>query len=167
MITIDIEDDEIRAALAGALAQLENPAPLMAQIGEALLVSTRERFARGVDPDGSAWAQRSQATLDRYAAMKPPRRPGPKPLTLSGYLQRSLFPFSAPDHAGIGAPAIYAAAMQFGAARGAFGSTARGAPIPWGAIPARPFLGLSAKDRQTILDLVAEALEAATGSATA
>jgi len=34
-------------------------------------------------------------------------------------------------------------------------------PIPWGDIPARPFLGLSDEDRSGILDIVSEALAAA------
>jgi rhamnose transport system permease protein len=67
---------------------------------------------------------------------------------VSGSLSRSLFAFSGPDHAGVASPAIYGAVMQFGAAQGAFGTTARGAPIPWGSIPARPFLGRSEEVRR-------------------
>lgn len=41
-----------------------------------------------------------------------------------------------------------------GAKRGAFGVSRRGGPLPWGDIPARPFLGLSADDRKTIEEIV-------------
>ncbi len=54
----------------------------------------------------------------------------------------------------IGSPSIYAGTHQFGAAKGAFGSTSKGAPIPWGDIPARPFLGLSDADEADIRDLI-------------
>jgi phage gpG-like protein len=61
---------------------------------------------------------------------------------------------------------IYAAVQQFGAAKGAFGRTSRGAPIPWGNIPARPFLGISAEDEPLMLEIVAEWFQAAaTGGA--
>ena len=43
---------------------------------------------------------------------------------------------------------------QFGAEKGAFGATSRGTPIPWGDIPARPFLGLSADDRDGVRDRI-------------
>lgn len=41
---------------------------------------------------------------------------------------------------------VYAGTHRFGALKGAFGTTSRGVPIPWGDIPARPFLGLSEAD---------------------
>lgn len=164
MISIRIEDGQITARLAETARRLGDLSPVTAEIAETLFVSTRQRFASGTDPEGKVWAPRSQTTLDRYAAMKPPRRPGAHPLTVSGGLMRSIFPFSGPDHAGVGASAIYAAAMQFGAAQGAFGAfigkDKRGRDhfhsIPWGNIPARPFLGLSAKDRVDILDILGE-----------
>jgi len=53
---------------------------------------------------------------------------------------------------------VYAAVHQFGAAQGAFGNTSRGSPIPWGDIPARPYLGLSDDDRQEIETFVADRL---------
>ncbi|MGB0955835.1 MAG: phage virion morphogenesis protein [Panacagrimonas sp.] len=54
--------------------------------------------------------------------------------------------------------------QQFGARKGAFGTTRRGAPIPWGDIPARPFLGISDEDRTEIELLLFEFLEDQTGS---
>jgi phage gpG-like protein len=61
----------------------------------------------------------------------------------------------------VGSPMIHAATMQFGAAQGAFGRTSRGGPIPWGNIPARPFLGLSQTDRAGVLEIIAEYLAGA------
>ena len=64
-----------------------------------------------------------------------------------------------PDFVEIGTNKIYAAVMQFGAAKGAFGTDAGGSSIPWGAIPARPFLGISDQDRTNIAATVDEWLE--------
>ena len=50
----------------------------------------------------------------------------------------------------VGSTRIYAGAHQFGARRGACGTNKKGAPIPWGDIPARPFLGVSDADKKTI-----------------
>ena len=41
-------------------------------------------------------------------------------------------------------------AHQFGAKHRAYGKTKRGAPISWGDIPTRPFLGVSDADKKTI-----------------
>ena len=58
-----------------------------------------------------------------------------------------------------GSPLEYAATQQFGAEQGEFG---RGSfkkrngsfPIPWGDIPARPFVGISDQDQVEILDII-------------
>ena len=47
---------------------------------------------------------------------------------------------------------VYAATHQFGAERGEFGADRRGRPIPWGDIPARPFLGVGDEQRGIILE---------------
>ncbi|WP_409934431.1 phage virion morphogenesis protein [Tepidimonas sp.] len=37
---------------------------------------------------------------------------------------------------------------------GTFGATKRGGKIPWGDVPARPFMGISDDDRSAILDII-------------
>ncbi len=49
---------------------------------------------------------------------------------------------------------VYAATHQFGAEQGEFGTTARGGPIPWGDIPARPSLGRSVDLDAEIADAI-------------
>lgn len=63
----------------------------------------------------------------------------------------------------VGSSLEYAATQQFGAKKGAFGKTKKGRDIPWGDIPARPFLGLSAKDKQDVLAILNEHLAKAMG----
>ena len=56
---------------------------------------------------------------------------------------------------------VYGATHQFGMKKGYAGCTTRGAPIPWGDIPARPFLGISEDDEGDILDLLKTHLDGA------
>jgi phage virion morphogenesis protein len=158
MYSIEISDAAVTAALdrlAGALADMT---PAMEEIGEALTASTQDRMQAGLQPDGAPFAPRSPVTLARYE--KAGIRYG-NPLNVSGILRGGIFPQASADQVRIGSNAIQAAVMQFGAAQGAFGRTARGGPIPWGNIPARPFLGLSDTDRTSIGDIVNEWLERA------
>ena len=87
------------------------------------------------------------------------------------------------DRVEVGSPMVYAAVQQFGAKMGEFGrysqvsrwrkyekgdfrkhaGTVKGFPIPWGDIPARPFLGLSNGDVDQVLTIVHEHLMAAAG----
>lgn len=55
---------------------------------------------------------------------------------------------------------VCAAAHQFGMSQGYAGKTKRGAPIPWGDIPPRPFLGVSEEDGDRILDILRDYLHA-------
>ena len=48
--------------------------------------------------------------------------------------------------------------MQEGAAKGAFGNDKRGRPVPWGRIPARVWLGISAADETAIVEIAEEYL---------
>jgi len=158
MADIIITNDEITAALARLSAALSDMTPVMEELGQILTLSTMRRFGEGVAPDGSRWAPKSQTTLNRYGARSSNRidiRPlfGP-----SGDLNSQIFYEVTPDSVSWGSPKIYAATQQFGAAQGAFGRTSRNGPIPWGNIPARPFLGISADDQTNILDTIAEAL---------
>jgi phage virion morphogenesis protein len=153
-----ITDDEITGALLRLSAALSDMTPVMQEIGEIMVDSTKQRFPQGIAPDGSRWAPKSQTTLNRYGARTSNRidiRPlfGP-----SGALSSQIFYEAASDSVTWGSPMVYAAVQQFGAAQGAFGRTSRNGPIPWGNIPARPFLGVSAEDQTNILDAITEAL---------
>jgi phage virion morphogenesis protein len=174
MITIEIDDRAVRAALAGLAQRMQDMRPVMADIGEYLVESTRRRFAAGRAPDGTPWAPNSPVTLRRYLARFGGsfRRRG-KGLTKAGAaraaakrpligetrrLSGEIAYRAEPRAVSVGSSLVYAATQQFGARRGQFGRTRRGAPIPWGDIPPRPFLGLSGGDRGRIIDIVADAV---------
>ncbi|MEW6133667.1 MAG: phage virion morphogenesis protein [Pseudomonadota bacterium] len=170
MITVEITDQETRKAFANLIASAENPKQLMAQIGELLVDSTKQRFATSTAPDGSRWAENSDITLlgylDKYKGsyrkkdggltQKGAKRlGGKKPLIgESGALSTTIaYKIEGVGTLIIGSPMEYAGAHQFGMEKGYAGSTKGGAPIPWGDIPAREFLGLSDQDQVMILEL--------------
>ncbi|MCO1337222.1 phage virion morphogenesis protein, partial [Microbulbifer sp. OS29] len=74
-----------------------------------------------------------------------------KVLTLSGLLRNTLRYQVQGTELLFGTDRPYGAVHQFGATQGQFGKTKRGGPIPWGNIPARPWLGTSAEDDREIL----------------
>lgn len=127
--------------------------PLMRDIGEYLLRTTKDRFEDERAPDGAPWQPLSEATRRRK------RRNKDRILTESGHLGGPSLSYRAsPSELLLGSSAVYAGTHQFGAKRGSFGTTSKGAPIPWGDIPAREFLGLSSADSAEIADLVGDYL---------
>lgn len=166
MITIELKDEEVLSGLEALLADLT---PVMNEIGEFLVKSTKARFKAGVAPDGTAWAARSPATLAIYKRKN--MRYGPKPLHKSGEMSGQIFHSYGRDSVQVGSSARQAAVMQFGAVKGSTGAyfytTKTGRQVdgasPWGTIPARPFLGLSESDRTGVIEIVGDWLARAAG----
>lgn len=161
MIRHDLDLTFAEAVLAALETSLADMSPVMEDLGEYLVTSTKARFPTGTAPDGTKWAPKSQATLARYGAKKSNRvdvRPlyGP-----SGMLSRMIFHSASQTEVSWGSNMIYSAVMQFGAAKGAFGAMSNGASIPWGRIPARPFIGISAEDEVNIIATLEDWLERA------
>jgi phage virion morphogenesis protein len=176
LIRIEVDDQAVRAALGELLRRVQDPAPALREIGELLVASTRQRFATGRAPDGTPWAPNSPVTVLRYLSRfggsfrrrgggltkrGQARAAAKKPLIgetrrLSSEIAYRLIPRGVE----VGSSLEYAATQQFGARKGQFGRTRRGAPIPWGDIPPRPFLGLSDADRTSVLQLLAAHLRA-------
>lgn len=160
MLRVQLDADAAFAALDRLAGALDDMTPVMAEIGEQLQETTEARFDQGADPEGHPWAPKSQTTIDAY--VRRGKTADRRPLWGPGEgirLARSFHSVFGPSFVEIGTNAIQSAVMQFGAKKGAFGKTKRGSSIPWGDIPARPFLGLSELDRQNIADTVEEWLE--------
>jgi phage virion morphogenesis protein len=154
MITIELTSDSVGPALQRVAEALDETAPLMAQIAEYLVVSTKRRFPTGKGPTGAPWAPKSPVTLASYGARKSNRVDNRPLFGPSGQLNSQIFPESGPDFAAVGSNRVYAAMMQFGGTKAAF-------PHLWGNIPARPFLGFSDEDETAILQLLADGIGAA------
>jgi phage gpG-like protein len=154
MIEIDLKAGSLTATLDRLGDRFDDMTELMQDFGEYLVAATETRFADGAGPDGLPWAPKTPATLAAYARGDDPY--STKPLVKSGGLSRSIFPRHGPRFVEVGSTLIYAAVMQGGAAKGAFGATKGGSPIPWGDIPARPYLGISAEDETELVKIVGE-----------
>lgn len=167
MATIKIKNDTITPALEALARQMGDMSDVMNDIGMALVASSEKRMDDGVSPDGSAFAPRSPVTIKHYERNKISFG---GVLHKSGKLRQNIFHTYGPEHVEIGTNEPYAAVMQFGAAQGQFGAfigkDKKGRDhfhsIPWGNIPARPFLGVSQQDEIDILDILAEWAQSAT-----
>lgn len=157
---IEVHDSEVLGAFNRLLSMGENPGPWLKIIGHNLAESTRLRFRDGRGPTGTSWAPLSPVTL---ALRRKGKGAGSaKPLLDTGRLANSITHRVGHNYVEVGTNVIYARMQQMGAAKGAFGRTRRGAPIPWGRVPGRPFLGLSLADRADALDVIREAIDRAT-----
>lgn len=105
-IKLIIDDAEIQKAL-NKLAKASNDLSVpMAQVGEYLLRSTRERFRTQQSPDGIPW----QALSNKYKK----KRNKNKILTERGHLQGQLDMQSNKDSAAVDSDREYSAIHQFG-----------------------------------------------------
>lgn len=103
-----------------------------------------------VSPDGTPWVPSKRAT-----------HVGGKTLHDSGRLLRSLTFEETSDSVEYGSNVVYSAIHQLGQAVGASGiwegigknGKKRTLSIPFGDIPARPYLGVSSEDREVISEL--------------
>ena len=157
MTKIEFNAEAARTAIREAMQRLTDMTPIFQEAGEYLRRATAVRFKSGISPEGKAWAPKKPSTLERY------KRLGYGSLTRpligpSRQLSGNIVLNVARDRAEVGSNAPYAAVMQFGAAKGAFGSDSRGRPIPWGRIPARAWLGISSEDERAIVEIVEEHL---------
>ncbi len=136
-VSISIDTAEVQQTLERLQRRLSDMRPAMNSIGSAVASFTRMRFVRQQDPWGAPWKPLQPSTIAG-------RRKGSSvPLRDTGRLMNSI------NHALRGKTAVevgtrveYAPTHQYGAKKGAYGRTRRGAPIPWGNIPARAFLPL-------------------------
>lgn len=166
MILLELSDRDLVAALEGLDDGLTDQSPVMNQIGDYLAGAARDRIEDGVDVKGQPFAPLSQTTLDRYAKADPPKV-SRSPLWQSGMMRQGIFHESGPDYAEFGSNAIQAAVMHFGAEQGEFGAwigkdkngRMHFHSIPWGNIPARPFIGVSEDDETNMVILIEEWLE--------
>ncbi len=136
--------DSLTPALARLTGGLADMTPVMQDLGEYFVLSTKARFPTGKAPDGSAWAAKSPVTLERYKKTGGGTRPlfGP-----SGMLNSTIAYEAGKTEVAWGSNMIYAAMMQFGGTRAQW-------PHLWGNIPARPFLGVSAEDEPKALGIL-------------
>lgn len=92
---------ELRAELANALHQLQNPRSLMVHLGAVLEANIERRFDRKRDPNGLAWAPLADSTKARYAAQDEGARRGTL-LQRTGQMRNSLTANAGEDFVEVG-----------------------------------------------------------------
>lgn len=160
MLTIQVQGlDTVQNQLRRLAERGANLTPLLKNMGEQVLNSTQERFDTSTDPDGNRWASNSPVTFARLLGSRHTNKSGKinargvsrvmskKPLILSHTLQGSIRYQLNGQSVMVGTNMVYAKMMHFGGTKSAF-------PHLWGDIPARPFLGISATDKQVLERMV-------------
>ncbi|WEI18197.1 phage virion morphogenesis protein [Acinetobacter proteolyticus] len=136
MTAIKINDQLLADRLIQVGQRLANPSALAAAIAATLGTVVDDNFDKGGRPE---WAGRSVTTLKIYASKGISFK---GVLQCSGELRARVVTSHTKDEAIVSNNLPYAAAMQFGIKQGESGRTKRGGPIPFGDIPARPFIGI-------------------------
>lgn len=163
MIEYEIRDAEMQRVLRRVVSSVSHARPLMSAIGEVLVDSTKQRFVTSTGPDGKRWIDNADSTILNYLRRYSgtfgkrggltkkgmTRLVSKKPLVGESKALSTRINYQATnDSVAVGSPEVYAAMQHFGGKRSQF-------PNLWGDIPARPVLGLSDSDRDSILDTVA------------
>jgi len=153
-VSVTLDDKEVSSALQALLDAVGNIDPVLNEIGEVLIDSTKDRFNTETAPDGEKWDANSTVTLLNYAGRFKTKQVARIKNKKAGtgetkQLRTQIFYNVSNGELEIGSPMIYAGTFHFGAKKGQYGKR-----TPWGDIPSREFLGLSEDDRESILDIV-------------
>jgi phage virion morphogenesis protein len=135
-VSVTVNDAQINAALSALRARVTDLKKPMTEVGGLLVTLTDLCFRDETSPWGDKWDSLKESTLAR-------RRKGGEGARIlrdTGRLAASFNYKASSSQVVVGTNVEYAATHQFGAEKGAFGKNKRGIMIPWGKIPARPFL---------------------------
>lgn len=154
-LTITVDDAAAQRWFGELQRRGADLTPLMRDIGEVLTESSQRRFSTGIDPDGVPWVPLADGS-------------GRTPLLDSGRMRDDISPHAEANAVEIRAGAKQARWHQEGTdpyvilpVKGKalkFGDVIR-RKVNHPGLPARPFIGLSAEDRQQIDRLAAAYLD--------
>lgn len=147
MIQITVTDTGVGEPIARLLRGLQNPRPALKAIGELVMESTKESFARSQDPYGVPWLPNSDTTLramlhghgknftkkGKVSARGQRQLAAKKPLLGESKSLSKQFGYRVVGNGvEVFSTMRYAAMQNFGGKKSDF-------PHLWGDIPARPF----------------------------
>ena len=120
--------------------QVKHSQPMMDEIGDALVTSTKLRFNKETGPDGVKWkaSKRAESTGGYRSG---------KTLTDYGTLKNSIGYEATPTMVAVGSNVIYAHAHQAGSDVG------RGLKVK---LPKRPYLGITDDDQEEIAAIIVD-----------
>lgn len=145
MIKINLNDHAVQAALNSLLTKAGSLKEALDEVGDYLIVSTRERFDTKTAPDGTKWQANSALTQFLKGRNDPL-------IGESDALKLELRYNASRNNLEFGSTMEYAAMQHFG------GKTSPRSKYPSTTIPARPFVGLSESDEMEVLDIVRDYL---------
>ena len=162
MIDVKIEDHGVKELLGKIQRRTQNLTPAMNIIGQIVRTSIVRNFEKAGRP--KKWKKHSKTTENR-------RGKGASILRAENHLMNSIHPKAHKNSVVIGTNRIYAAVQHFGAKKGEFGTFSitqqvkehvrkingksqkvrahnrtRKMSVPWGDIPARPFMMVQKED---------------------
>lgn len=70
MITIEVQDNGVQAALQALANRASNMNPILQTIGEEIMERTKERFGSSTGPDGQRWKPNARATIEAFIRSK-------------------------------------------------------------------------------------------------
>lgn len=127
---------------------ISNPAPLLRDIGEYLMIAHMRRFATQTSPEGTPW----QPLSPEYQKSK--KKNKNRILYLDGYLANLLrYQLQGDNELLFGSDRVYAAIHHFGGQITRKGKT-------WN-MPARPFVGVSDSENTEIAQITMDYLQSA------
>jgi len=140
-IKIELQADQVTSAFGNLLGFI-NSGELMKRIGDEVAIYSQDRITseENTAPDGTRWPSLAEATLLR----KRKKFGHDKILQQRGLLAQTLKADTAnatKDYIGVGSSMAYTLIHQFG------GKAGRGRKVT---IPARPYLGVSAKEKEAL-----------------
>lgn len=142
VISVRVTDKPVLDALRDLAQRTDDLSEPLNEIGIEFAERIRQQFSRGQSPYGNKWAALSAVTQAKNKG----RRSGGEPLRDTGRLMASIAHQMSDGGktVSIGATNVkYANTHQFGARQGQYGRTKRNGPIPWGNVPARPFMPIT------------------------
>lgn len=146
-VEIVLSDSPVLQVLGSLLDKLDDLSDPMNDIAAVLESATEGAFEAEADPvTGQAW----QSLSDAYLKANPKRQGGKILQASAGGLAASVTADSGDFWAAIGSNKIYAAIHQFGGTDDM--------PAGPAGIPARPYLGVSREDEQSMLGILGEYL---------
>lgn len=164
VISVQVTDKPVMDALQELSRRVSDISEPLNEIGIEFAERIRGQFSKGESPYGNKWAALSAVTQAKNKG----RRSGGEPLRDTGRLMASIAHqmIDGGKTVSISATNVkYANTHQFGARQGQYGRTKRNGPIPWGNIPARPYMPIVGSAvvlpndwSQTAIDIIADYL---------
>ena len=163
VISVQVTDKPVMDALQELSRRVSDISEPLNEIGIEFAERIRGQFSKGESPYGNKWAALSAVTQAKNKG----RRSGGEPLRDTGRLMASITHqmIDGGKTVSIATNVKYANTHQFGARQGQYGRTKRNGPIPWGNIPARPYMPIVGSAvvlpndwSQTAIDIIADYL---------